>query len=213
MQEFAGQDAPGAAGRNTSNSEICVPRYQLKPPWSVGRVLADTDQQVLADRVQVGRVAEHLQLAEHLRLAGCGEVDRVEGIDLAKRHDVADVVDEPHRVDPLAVSEPATRPTSSSCRNSSKPSTVTKLWLSLLGMPVNPHRVACAGHAQEAAVFRHRELVEQEARTSAAALVGGAVGLRDVEPVDLRRLSGHLALGILLHPRRSRHVEVPRQTQ
>ena len=64
------------------------------------------EQQVVAQRVEVGRVAEDLELAEHLRLARVGEVDRVERVDLAERHDEAGVVDEAHRVDPLALAEP-----------------------------------------------------------------------------------------------------------
>ena len=70
-------------------------------------LLADAEQQVLADRVQVGRVAGDLQLAEHARLRRVGEVDRVERVDLAERDDVAGVADEAHRVDALALAEPA----------------------------------------------------------------------------------------------------------
>ena len=65
------------------------------------------EQQVLADRVQVGRVAGDLQLAEHARALRVGEVERVERVDLAERDDVADVADEAHRVDALALAEPA----------------------------------------------------------------------------------------------------------
>ena len=72
-----------------------------------GRVLADAEQLVLADRVQVGRVAEDLQLAAHARARRVGEVERVERIGLAERHDVAAVVDEAHRVDALAAAEAA----------------------------------------------------------------------------------------------------------
>ena len=57
--------------------------------------------------MQVGRVAGDLQLAEHARLRGVGEVDRVERVDLLERDDVARVADEADGVDALALAEPA----------------------------------------------------------------------------------------------------------
>ena len=78
----------------------------LRAPVVV-RVLADAEQQVLADRVQVGGVAGDLQLAEHARPLGLREVERVERIDLAEGDDVAGVADEAHRVDALALAEAA----------------------------------------------------------------------------------------------------------
>ena len=80
-------------------------RAERRPPL-VG-VLADAEQQVVADRVQVRGVAGDLQLAEHARVRRVGEVERVERIDLAERDDVAGVADEAHRVDALALAEPA----------------------------------------------------------------------------------------------------------
>ena len=72
-----------------------------------GRVLPDAQQQVVADRVQVGRVAGDLQLPAHARARRVGEVERVERIDLAERDHVAGVVDEAHGVDPLAAAQAA----------------------------------------------------------------------------------------------------------
>ena len=69
------------------------------------RVLADAEQQVVADRVQVRRVAGDLQLAEHARLLRVGEVERVERVDLPERDDVADVAGEANGVDALALPE------------------------------------------------------------------------------------------------------------
>src|SRR5215204_5389073 len=71
------------------------------------RVLADAEKQVLADRVQVGRVARDLQRAEHARALGQREVEGVERVDLAEGDDVAGVADEAHRVDALALPKPA----------------------------------------------------------------------------------------------------------
>ena len=71
------------------------------------RLLADAEQQVVADRVQVGGVAGDLQLARDARLRRVGEVERVERVGLAERDDVADVADEADGVDPLAAAEPA----------------------------------------------------------------------------------------------------------
>ena len=93
----------GSARSETSKIESCVPS---RWPVVVG-LLADAEHQVLADRVQVGRVAGDLQLAEHARMLRVGEVERVERVDLAERDDVAGVADEPHRVDALALAEPA----------------------------------------------------------------------------------------------------------
>ena len=70
-------------------------------------VLPDTEQQVLADRVQVGRVARDLQLAEHARPRGVGEVDGVERVDLLERDDVCRRPDEADRIDALALAEVA----------------------------------------------------------------------------------------------------------
>ena len=96
----------GAAGSETSNSESCVPgRHALRR-----RVLADPEQLVLADRVQVGGVAEDLQLADHARARRVGEVERVERVGLAERDDEAAVADEAHGVDALAAAEPADLP-------------------------------------------------------------------------------------------------------
>ena len=71
------------------------------------RLLADAEQQLLADRVQVGGVAGDLQLADDARVVGVGQVERVERVGLAERDDVADVADEADRVDPLAEAEAA----------------------------------------------------------------------------------------------------------
>ena len=57
--------------------------------------------------MQVGRVAGDLELAEHARLRRVGEVERVERVDLPEGDDVARVADEAHRVDALALAEPA----------------------------------------------------------------------------------------------------------
>ena len=67
----------------------------------------DPEQQVVADRVQVGRVAGQLELAEHARPRRVGDVDRVERVDLLERDDVRGRADEPDRVDALALAEVA----------------------------------------------------------------------------------------------------------
>ena len=81
----------------------------LRAPVLV-RILADAEQQVLADRVQVGGVAGDLQLAEHARPLRLREVERVERVDLAEGDDVARVADEADGVDALALPGPPTRP-------------------------------------------------------------------------------------------------------
>src|SRR5690606_41614609 len=60
------------------------------------------DQAAVTGGVQVGGVAGDLQLAGDARVGRVREVDRVEGVGLAEGDDVADVAEEPHRVDRLA---------------------------------------------------------------------------------------------------------------
>ena len=57
--------------------------------------------------MQVRRVAEQVDRAEHPRPLGIGQPDRVERVDLAERDDVADVAQEAHREDALALAEAA----------------------------------------------------------------------------------------------------------
>src|SRR5688500_13404153 len=73
----------------------------------LGRVLPEAQQQVRAERVEVGRVAADLQLAADDRVGRPGEVDDVQRIDLPERDDVADVADEPDAEDALALAESA----------------------------------------------------------------------------------------------------------
>ena len=58
-----------------------VEERRLRPQHApvVGRVLADPEQEVVAHGVQVGRVAEDLQLAPHGRTRRRRQVDHVEG--------------------------------------------------------------------------------------------------------------------------------------
>ena len=81
-------------------------KIELRPERAavLVRVLTDAEQQVLADRVQVGRIAGDLQLAEHARPLR-REVERVERVDLAEGDDVAGVADEADGVDALALAE------------------------------------------------------------------------------------------------------------
>ena len=162
----------GAAGSETSKSETCVPsRHALRR-----RVLPDADQLVLADRVQVGRVAEDLQLAGHARVRRVGEVERVERIGLAEGHDVAAVADEAHGVDALAAAEAADLP------GLLEPAAVGRehgdVALALAGVGRG------GGRAQHALVLGERELVEQLARDLPARAVVRALVAVDVEAVD-----------------------------
>ena len=126
----------------------------------VGRLLADAEQQVVADRVQVGGVAGDLQLADDARAVGIGEVDRVERVGLAERDDVADVADEADGVDPLAAAEPADL----AALDEVAAALAKRRDLALgLRRPSRP-----SWRAQDALVLRQRELVEQRARDRAA---------------------------------------------
>ncbi len=59
--------------------------------------------------MQIGGVARDLQLAGRDRIGRIGEVDHVERIDLTERHDVGQVLDEPHGIDLLVRAESADR--------------------------------------------------------------------------------------------------------
>ena len=74
---------------------------------SRARLPADAQQQARADRVQVGRVAGDLELADDPRVVGIGEVEHVQRVDLAERDHVAGVADEADGVDVLAAPEAA----------------------------------------------------------------------------------------------------------
>ena len=76
-------------------------------PALLGGVLADAQQSAVAQGVEVGRVAEDLQLAPAAGGGRVGQVDRVQRVGLAERHHVADLADEAHAVDALASAEPA----------------------------------------------------------------------------------------------------------
>ena len=78
-----------------------------EPAPFVGGVLADPEEASLTRRVQVGRVARDLQLAPHDRRRGIAQVDDVERVHLAERHDVGHVPEEPHGVDLLGHTEAA----------------------------------------------------------------------------------------------------------
>ena len=74
----------GSAGLLTSNRLSWVPVVRS----ILGGVLADTEQQAVADRVQVRRVAGDLQLALAAKDFGIGQVEHVERVGLAERDDV-----------------------------------------------------------------------------------------------------------------------------
>ena len=75
VAEHALRSRLGAAGSETSNSETCG-------PWRmpcVGRVLADAEQQAVADRVQVGASSRRPSARRPPRVPGVGEVERESG--------------------------------------------------------------------------------------------------------------------------------------
>ena len=79
-----------------SNNENCTPGWPRLP---ASTPLCRPEQQVLADRVQIARVAGDLQLAHDLRRCSVAQVENVEGIGLTERHDVPALLDESHRSD------------------------------------------------------------------------------------------------------------------
>src|SRR5205823_2907369 len=120
-------------------------------------VLADPEQQVLADRVQVRRVAGELQLPEHAWMLGIGEVDGVERVDLPERDHVARVADEPDRIDALTLAE-LTDPAGLDERAVPLPQRRQERLALAAGAP--PGRGLGADDAQDAAVLGERPLAE-----------------------------------------------------
>ena len=68
-------------------------------------VAADAEQVRRIERMEVGRVAGHLELAGHTRGRGVGQIDDEQRVDLAERAHVSHVADEADRVDPLTLGQ------------------------------------------------------------------------------------------------------------
>ena len=82
------------------NSPAWAPHLPFSP-WQ----LAQTEEAVLAERVEVRRVAGDLERAHQQRLVGVGEVDGVERVDLAEGDDDREGVEPANRLDLLADAE------------------------------------------------------------------------------------------------------------
>ena len=149
----------------------------------VGGVLADAEQQPVADGVEVGRVAGDLQFAGLHRVGGVGEIDHVERIDLTERDDIGELVDEPHGVDLLVLAEPADR------RDLRQVVAVGSQHehgrLALLAEPAPV--VGGGGHPQVAVELAHRELVEQASLHLARGDIGRRRAVIEAELMDQRR--------------------------
>ncbi len=145
-------------------------------PAVVGGVLPDAQQQLLADRVQVGGVAGDLELAGHARGIGIGEVERVERVGLAEGDDVADVADEADRVDALAQAEAADH---AALHEPAVAPGERRDPALRVGVEAGRGR-----DAQHVGVLGHRELVQQRAGNRTAARVAGPVRVGGVEAVD-----------------------------
>ena len=85
-------------------------RFGAERP-SVGvSVLADTEQESVTERMQIGRVTGDLQFARDGRILRIAQVEHVQRIHLAERHDIAGRSDEPYRIDALALAHVADGP-------------------------------------------------------------------------------------------------------
>ena len=135
--------------------------------------------------MEVGRVAADLQLAPNGGTRRRGEVEHVEGIDLAEGDDVPGVLDEPHRVHPLALSEPADaaeRHQRAGARRERRDDR-----LAVRARAAGPDREVGARHSQDAVPLGERPLAQQHAGNAAARAIDGLRRARDVEAVDRRR--------------------------
>ena len=198
------RSSSAAAGRAGAGSRRRTARASAIDAAVCVGVLAEAEQEVVADRMEVGGVALDLELAEHRRLPRIGEVERVERVDLLERDEVCDVAGEPHRVDALAATEAA---------NPSQCDELSRLGLErgdeALAVAtcgrVEPGRGLGARHPQHAALLGERPLAEEEAGHLAARAVGRARRIRDVELVQ----RGSDALGHDLRALRKRAVRPP----
>ena len=98
---------PGRVGQVGDVEDCC-----LSPPLDPLQrgVLADPEEPVVADGVQVAREAGNLQLAQRLRSGRVGQVHGVQRVGLSEGHHDREVVEPAHRLDLLARSEAAHRP-------------------------------------------------------------------------------------------------------
>ena len=100
----------GGAGQQSGYARIGhVKELELRTGRLVGgrlHVLTYAQEQALAHRVQVGRVALELERSRHAWRGRCAQVERVQRIDLPERHDVPGIAHEAHRVDLLAGPQP-----------------------------------------------------------------------------------------------------------
>ncbi len=160
-----------------------VEHRQLRPLQLAlpGGVLAHAQQHVVRQRVEVGRVAEDLQLALHGGPRRVRQVHDVERVDLAEGDDVAAVAQEAHREDALALAQ------------SGDPADLGEAVVSLrqdrhhaLGGDVAERRRVGGGHPEVALVLVHRELVEEPPLHLSRRPVHGPVDAGDVEAMDPR---------------------------
>ena len=162
----AKQDRP-AQIRDVEEREL---RAEYAP--LVGCVLADPEQQVATERMQVGGVAADLQLAEDGGPGRLREVERIERVDPPERDDVARVAGEPDGVDPFPFAEPADPAELDECTALLAEGRHEALAL-LLRAWIPPRRLLGARDAKHTLVLGERPLVHQVARHGAAAPVLG----------------------------------------
>ena len=186
-------------------------RLRADHPAFVGRVLPDPEQEVAAERVQVGRVAADLQLAADDGPRGGREIECVERIDLPEGDDVPDVADEANGVDALALAEPADLPERDERIAALAERRDGRLALGRLVAP--PHGELGAGDPQDPVLLGDRPLPEEGPRDDAARPVVRLRRARDVEAVDRRRRRcGNGASGLEpLVPALGRDVEARRR--
>ena len=170
----------GVAGFDTSNSDSCSP---VRPTVGIG-VGPDPEEQAGADRVQVGRVAGHLQLTRHDGVGRIGEVDHVQRVDLSERDHVPLIAEEADAVDALVDAQAREEADLGelAAGEAQRRDPALPGWRGR----VPPQRVGGAGDAQHALVLRERELAEQVADHLARAEEPGARRVGDVEGVQIR---------------------------
>ena len=151
-------------------------------PFAVG-VLAQSEQQAVADRVQVGREAGDLQLAQDLR--GAREVQEVERVGLPEGHDGRDVAEVAHRLDLLGAAQALD--TAGLHEPTALLDELDHHRRALALLVAGPRRLPRGGHPQRAVVARERPPTQDVAVDASGADVAGLRRRRGVERVQLGR--------------------------
>ncbi len=148
-------------------------------PTLLRGVLADSENQTVAQRMEVGGISEDLQLAFHRWIGRIAQIEGVERIGLAEGDDVTHLTDETNREDPLTLTQATNR-----ADDLERAVVLSKNVNGALGVLSTPPGGLGSGRGpQVSVVLAQRELVEQEPADVATGEVPGCGRVGNVELV------------------------------